>query len=114
MAEIGFAMPLLPGKTDAWKKAVMEMRGARSKDYKASRAALGITREHVSLQKTPHGDMVVVHLEAKNPSTVLPAMLAAKSDFDKWFLKNVLQDTHGLDPKNPPPPVNEVVLDAIH
>ncbi len=111
MAEFNFAVPILPGKTEAWRKAIEEMKGPRREDYKRSRKNLGIKREQVCLQMTPHGDMVVVHIEAKDPANVMPGMFAAATPFDVWFLETVLRGVHGIDPKGPPPPAPEVVLD---
>ena len=111
MSEFNFAVPILPGKTGAWRQAVAEMKGARSNEYRESRKKLGIRREQASLQQTPHGDMVVVHMDATNPADVMSKMLAPSSPFDKWFLETLLVGVHGLDPKGPPPPPTEVVLD---
>jgi hypothetical protein len=111
MAEFSFAVPILPGKTDAWRKAVAEIKGPRWGDYKKSRKSLGIKREQACLQHTPQGDMVVVHIDAKDPVSVMPAMLAGVAQFDFWFRESVLVGVHGIDPKGPPPPPSEVVLD---
>jgi hypothetical protein len=104
-------MPILPGKTEAWRKAIAEMKGARASEYRESRKKLGIKREFVCFQHTPHGDFVVVHMDAKDPASVMPKVVGATSGFDKWFLDTVLVGTHGLDPKGPPPPLTEVTLD---
>src|SRR5262245_44302488 len=45
MAEFSFAAPILAGKTDAWRKAVAEIKGPRNQGYKESRKKLGIKRE---------------------------------------------------------------------
>lgn len=55
--------------------------------------------------------MVVVHIDAKDPASVMPVMLAGAVGFDFWFLETVLRTVHGIDPKAPPPPPTEVVLD---
>lgn len=110
MPEFSFVAPLVKGKTEAWKKAVAEMNGPRKAAHRESRKKLGIKREHVSLQHTPMGDMVVVHMEAADPN-VMGAMLTSGSEFDTWFRNAVLVDTHGMDPKAPPPPPVEVILD---
>ena len=34
-----FAVPILPGKTEAWKQAASEMTGARKSEYEESRDA---------------------------------------------------------------------------
>jgi len=108
MPEFSFAAPILPGKTAAWRAAVAEINGPRNAAYQESRRKLGIKREHVSLQSTPMGDMVVVHMDADQ--SVFGTMMQSTSEFDTWFVNSVLVDVHGFDPKGAPPPV-EVVLD---
>jgi hypothetical protein len=109
MPEFSFAVPLVKGKTEVWRKAVAEINGPRNAAYKESRRKLGIRREHVSLQSTPTGDIVVVHIDAPDQG-VLGAMMRSTSDFDTWFRNTILIDAHGFDPKASPSPV-EVVLD---
>ena len=99
-----FAAPILPGKTADWRKAIDELNGPRNADYKASRAALGITQEIASLQQTPDGDLVSVFIEAADPDTVITRMFASDTDFDKWFTGQILIGIHGMDAANPPPP----------
>lgn len=53
MALFGFAVPPLPGKIDACRKAIAEIKGPRWQDYEESRKKLGIKREPVPLQHTP-------------------------------------------------------------
>jgi hypothetical protein len=113
MAEFSFVAPIPAGKTDASQKAVAEIKGARNAAYKESRKKLGITREHVSLQPTPMGDMVVVHMEAPDHQSVMRAMMQSTSDFDTWFRETVLVGVHGFDPKGALPPPVTVVLDLI-
>lgn len=111
VAEFGFAAPILAGKADAWRKAVEEIKGPRNAAYKESRRKLGITREHVTLQSTPMGDMVVVHMDAPDQQQVMRAMMQSTSDFDTWFRDTVLVGVHGFDPKAAPPSPGTVMLD---
>ena len=99
-----FAAPILPGKTDAWQRAINEIKGARRADYEASRAALGITQEIASLQQTPHGDLIAVYIEADDPDTVIARIFTSDSAFDKWFSETLLVGVHGMDAASPPPP----------
>ena len=71
MAEFSFVAPIQPGKTDAWRKAVDEIKGSRNAAYKESRRQHGIKREHVSLQSTPMGDLIVVHMDAPDQQQVM-------------------------------------------
>jgi len=109
--EFSFVAPILAGKTDAWRKALAEIKGARNAAYKESRKKLGIKREHVTLQSTPMGDLVVVHMDAPDQEGVMRAMMKSTSEFDTWFRDTVLVGVHGFDPKAPPPPPVTVVLD---
>jgi hypothetical protein len=111
MAEFGFAAPIIKGRTEAWRKAMAEIKGARSAAHKESRAKLGIKREHVTLQSTPMGDMAVVFVDAPNQG-VIGAMMRSTSEFDTWFRDTVLIGVHGFDPKAPPPPPVEVMFDT--
>jgi hypothetical protein len=111
VAEFSFAAPIRAGKTDAWRKAVDEIKGARNAAYKESRKKLGIKREHVSLQSTPMGDMVVVHMDAPDQGDVMRAMMQSTSEFDTWFRETVLVGVHGFDLKAGPPPPVTVVID---
>jgi hypothetical protein len=111
VAEFSFVAPILAGKTDAWRKAVAEINGPRNAAYKESRKNLGIRREHVSLQSTPMGDMVIVFMDAPHQEDVIRAMMQGTSDFDTWFRETVLVGVHGFDPKAAPPPPVTVMLD---
>src|SRR5215467_9700426 len=90
VAEFSFVAPIQPGKTNAWRKAVDEIKGSRNAAYKESRRQHGIKREHVSLQSTPMGDLVVVHMDAPDQQEVMRAMMQGTSDFDTWFRETVL------------------------
>ena len=111
MPVMTFAVPLLPGKTEAWKQALGEITGSRHREYGESRRRMGISREVVSLQETPQGDYVVVFLEADDPGSVVGRYLESDAPFDKWFADTILKGTHGLDASQPPPPTNQVYLD---
>lgn len=105
-----FAAPILPGKTEEWKQAAEEMMGARSAEHDQSRRRMGLTREVVSLQQTPHGDFVVVCLEGDDPDGVIAKYLASDHPFDRWFAETFLVGIHGMDAAQLPPP-NQLFLD---
>lgn len=113
MAITNFAAPILAGKTDAWKASCAEINGSKKEAYLASRRALGITKEVASLQQTPHGDYVVVHIEGSDVSGILGKMLAATDEFSAWFKEAVLKDVHGMDGTGPVPPSPEVFINIL-
>ena len=108
-----FAAPILPGKTDAWKAAIEEIKGARKDEYLQARRNLGVTKEVACLQQTPHGDFAVVYIEANDTSKILQDMLDSNDAFHTWFKQAVLKDCHGIEAGRMEPPANEVFLDLI-
>ena len=66
MTPFAMALPLLPGKTEDWRRWTQEIAGAQLNELQASRKRLGITREASFLQQTPVGDMGVLYIEAKD------------------------------------------------
>ena len=107
--EIGFAFPLLPGKSETDRDAMLSCwHGDRHDDYVASRQRLGITRESVWMQPTPAGDVVVVHLEARDIDGALHGMATSEEPFDRWFREHV-KDVHGVDVAEPLPPLEQIL-----
>ena len=113
MAFTNFAVPLLEGKTVARKAACAEINGAKKELYLASHRNLGITKEIAALQQTPHGDYVVVHLEAADANGILGKMLEAADEFSQWFKEAVLRDCHGIDGSGPVPPSPDILLNVL-
>jgi hypothetical protein len=111
MGVMTFTVPILPGRTEDWKQAVAEMKGPRREAYADSRRKLGIRREVVSLQRTPDGDVVVVFVEGDDLDTLVAREAASDHPFDQWFMETIMKGTHGMDPAEGPPPVNEVHID---
>jgi len=107
-----FAAPIVPGKLEAWKKTVNEIKGARKKEYQASRKRMGVKHERVWLQHTPQGDFVVVSIEAKDAPRLLEKFAASKEPFDKWFLAQIAE-VHGIQLPGGIPPTNELSLDIL-
>ena len=107
--EIGFAVPLLPGKSDSDREAMLSCwQGERREAHAASRERLGIRRESVWIESTPGGDMAVVHLEADDIEAALQGMATSQEPFDVWFRRHVL-DVHGIDLADPLPPLEQVL-----
>jgi hypothetical protein len=105
------ALPLLPGKTEGWKRWVQEMAGARLSEFQASRKRLGITREASFLQQTPQGDMAILYIEAEDFARVFQGLAISQDPFDVLFRQQTLE-FFGFDlaqpPSGPPP---ETVFD---
>lgn len=109
MQAIGFIAPLLPGKTEADRAAMISCwRGDRKAAYESARRRLGITREAVYIQPTPSGDVAVVYLEADDIEAALKGMATSDDPFDSWFRDHV-RDVHGINLEEGFPPPEQVM-----
>jgi hypothetical protein len=106
MASLGMALPLLPGKTEDWKRWCQEVESSRLNEFQASRKRLGITREASFLQQSPLGDMGVIYIEAEDIASVFLGQATSQESFDVLFRQKT-QEFFGLDltqpPSGPPP-----------
>src|ERR1700758_2972019 len=85
MASLASVFPILPGKTEQWKRFCQEMVGPRRSEYEATKNRLGITRDFASLQQTPQGDVTVVYLEAQDLPRVFEGYASSQEPFDVWY-----------------------------
>ena len=79
-------------------------------EYAEALKSQGVTKESWFLQKTPHGDMVIVHFEADDVEKAFEAQAKSKAPFDVWFKQQVKLFT-GVDLEQPSdePPPEEIV-----
>ncbi len=111
MAMFAMAFPILPGRTEGWKRFADELKGARKSQFDESRRRLGV-HERTFLQHTPMGDFVVVTLEGDDPAGAFSGFGQDPDEFTTWFKQQVM-DAHGVDLAAPPPgPLPELVLDS--
>ena len=109
MQTIGFIAPLLPGKTETDRAAMISCwQGERRGAYEASRRRLGISREAVFIQTTPNGDVAVVYWEADDVEEALKGLAISDDPFDRWFREHV-REVHGLNVEDGFPPPNKVM-----
>jgi hypothetical protein len=95
---MAFSAPILPGKTEQWKKFIGELKGSRNKDFCESRKKLNV-RERSFLQQTPMGDIVVVTLEGDDPAGAFASFANTNDEFSSWFVKEV-EAVHGFNLKD--------------
>jgi hypothetical protein len=113
MASLAFALPLTPGKTEAWRRWADELLGPRRAEYEASRRRFGITVERAFLQHTPQGDFNVVYLEADDLARAFQQLATSQDPFDIWFREKSQEYFSGLDLSQPlPAPLSELVFDG--
>ena len=109
MQTIGFIAPLLPGKTEADRAAMISCwRGERRAAFEASRRRLGINREAIYVQSTPIGDVAVVYWEADDVEAALKGMATSDEAHDVWFRDHV-REVHGINVEDGFPPPEQVL-----
>ena len=89
------AIPVLPGKTEQWKKFSNDLKTRYSKDLNESRKKLGV-QERTFFQSTPQGDMIIVTLEGKDPQKAFQQFGQGTDEFTKWFNAQA-KEIHGVD-----------------
>ena len=110
MAVLAFALPILPGKQEAWRRFYQELQESRHCEYEESRLRLGITRESTWFAQTAQGEMAIVCLEADHPEQVFSGLAASALPFDNWFRQQLLE-FHGFEvAKQPHGPFHELIF----
>jgi hypothetical protein len=111
MASLAFAVPILPGKTEDWKRLARELAGPRRAEYEAMVREQGGGVQRLYLQQTPQGDLVIAYLESDDVGEVLGRFGQSQSPFAQW-LRQQLMAIHGVDFSQPlPGPVAEQYVD---
>jgi hypothetical protein len=96
MPTLAFSIPVLAGKTDAFRSAQDRFIGQRRHEFEASRERLGISAEQGFLQHTPHGDVAVVVFEVEDPMRMLSTAASSAASIDVDF-RRYLYEVFGLD-----------------
>lgn len=84
-----YVIPIPAGNTEALRAAFAEMEGSREQQCVDNRHVMGITREFVSLQETPNGDLLVAYLEGDDPDKAVERMTASDSEYARWIASTV-------------------------
>ena len=110
MAVNAMALPILPGKLEAWRQYNSQINGPRRSEFEDMMRRHGFTRWLVWRQQTPQGDLLIVFQEIKGQEITRESIRASDHAFDIWF-KEQIKGITGLDLNQPPPgPPPELVL----
>lgn len=82
--------PILPDKTEAWRRFIQELLGSRRREVSYSRRRLGIKKEQIWLVPNPQGEMAVFTIEADDPAWVIAELVTSEFPFDRWFAHRLL------------------------
>jgi hypothetical protein len=107
MGTIAMAVPLVPGKEDAWAEFAAQVTGPRKAEFDDFNTRHGITDHRSWLQRNPDGSsLVVVVIDGPGAETFMGEFATSDTEFDKWFTEKVA-DVHGIDFSAQPPPLPE-------
>jgi hypothetical protein len=107
MEQVGFALPVIPGQSDAARRFFTELEMERKQEYVTSERRIGVSHELWFLQPTPNGDLLVAYIESPDAANALRLFSQSQDAFDQWF-KQQLAAVTGVDLNNPPPwPLSE-------
>ncbi len=110
MSLMAVAVPILPGKTDQWRRWMDDLNGPRRHEYEESRRRLGI-HERTFLQSTPQGDVAIVTFEGDDPEAIMRRMAEGTDGFSRWFIEQV-RETCGIDPGAVQGPLPQLAIDS--
>jgi hypothetical protein len=114
MASLAFTLPILPGKTQEFRRFAQEVLGPRRDKHEATRQPFGgsgITKELAWIQQTPQGDILIVYLEGDDPVSWFQDWMSSQDPHDRWF-KQQVQSISGIDFNQPPAgPLPELAFD---
>ena len=106
---LAFCAPVMPGAEEKGRAFAKEAFEARRQEHTESRRKLGISREVVVLNHTPHGDVVAVYLEGDDPAEGNRKFAESRSEYDVWFkdrCKEIFPPE--VDFNQPVPPIKEI------
>lgn len=90
------ALPILPGKLDAWKQFVEALKTDKLREYEAARQKAGVRSEKIWHQSTPQGDVMLQVIELEGSySDFMRSLTQANDEFGQWFLA-LTQELHGV------------------
>ena len=109
MDQVGFALPVIEGKTRDAEAFFEELESSRKRDYATSEQRIGVTKEAWYIQHTPMGDLLVAYIESPDVASALRLFSQSNDEFDQWF-KRGLANITGVDLNSPPPwPLSDLV-----
>jgi hypothetical protein len=102
MAEMLVVFPVVPGKSEAWRRTMQEVAGSRRGEFQRALERWGIADLSVYLDSTRVGHVVVACMAVRDNPVDLQLRISASQDpFDRWFKEQVLA-FHAVDLDGPP------------
>jgi hypothetical protein len=89
------AVPLMPGKVEAWKAWVHECQGPLHEEFENFNERMELTLYQAWLMKSPEPQIVVV-IDGPGAKNFLRKLASAREPFAKWF-RSRITEFHGID-----------------
>lgn len=96
MAEIHLVLPILPGRTEAWRRFVQELQGPQQAEWKAWRKRVGLIHLWAQLQAPPKQTFVLLRIKCGAEADWSEPLILDKVPFDRW-LREQIRALHGID-----------------
>lgn len=104
------AVPILPGKLEAWKSWCAELVGPRKAEFQEMNERYGLTTHAAWHQAGSDGnDLAVVVIDGPGASSFMGELARSDHAFDAWF-RSSIEGVHPMDFSGPPPPAPTRVL----
>lgn len=101
------AVPIAPGKLEAWEAWVAELNGPRKAEFDDMNQRMGLTGHRAWLQQTPDGHHLVIAVhDGPGGDSFMGKLMTSDNEFDAWF-RSTVAEVHGMDMSSPPPPPAE-------
>ena len=84
-AGLAFTAPVIAGQEEHGRSFLREAMVIRRDEFTASRRALNVNGEVVTLLQTPMGPVVAAYLEGADPVEGNRLFAASQTPFDRWF-----------------------------
>jgi hypothetical protein len=83
--------PILPGKTEAWRRFVQETSELHRHEYEASRRHLGIVAEWLWLVTIERRETAVIAVMATRPERIWGEIAVSERLFDLWYRQQLVR-----------------------
>ncbi|MDX1520321.1 MAG: hypothetical protein R3264_01680 [Anaerolineae bacterium] len=94
--DIHIVIPILPGRTEAWRRFMQELQGPQKLEWAAWRERVGVSRLRVRLRTTAHQAFVLLRTRCTQVEDRPRLMVDAQVPFDRWLREQILA-LHGID-----------------
>lgn len=100
MEKIAFALPVLPGKTQALRELAIQLRTKQKEEFQDFLKRLNTVEENWYLQPFGEQDLCICYLVAENLNEAFSKLAQSNHPFDN-FIKDINKEIFGIDFNEP-------------